>query len=139
MPGSGARPALVPAARRIVQELLPLQGYDLRLVVAKGRVVGAAERVALPASGGQTSHSGLGCGRRGRPRARTLGVAAVAAIGADFVGVDLAPTDSGYVVLELNGAVDFDDRYSLAGMDVYAEAALALGLTFPARQDLLAV
>ena len=35
-------------------------------------------------------------------------------------------------MLELNGAVDFDGRYSLAGrMDVYAEAALALGLHLP--------
>ena len=31
-------------------------------------------------------------------------------------------------MLELNGAVDFDERYALAGRDVYAEAARALGL-----------
>jgi len=43
--------------------------------------------------------------------------------------VDLLPIDGDrYVVLELNGAVDFDERYSLDGRDVYAEAARALGL-----------
>ena len=124
----------------IVQELLPLQGYDLRLIVAKGRVVGAAERVAPP--GEWRTNVSLGARLRPArldPATCALGAAAVAAIGADFVGVDLAPTDSGYVVLELNGAVDFDGSYSLAGMDVYAEAALALGLASQARQDLLAL
>ena len=46
----------------------------------------------------------------------------------DFVGVDLLPTPGGYVVLQLNGAADFDERYSLPGRDVYADAARALGL-----------
>ena len=50
----------------------------------------------------------------------------------------LAPTTSvaadRYVVLELNGAVEFDEHYSLAGGDVFADAACALGLTpGPAR------
>ena len=39
------------------------------------------------------------------------------------------PQGGGYVVLELNGAVDFDERYALAGEDPYALAARALGLT----------
>ena len=59
--------------------------------------------------------------------AAALGVAAEA-IGTDLVGVDLAPTDAGYVVIELNGAVDFDDRYWLEGTDVYAKIAEALDL-----------
>ena len=55
-----------PAARRsrwfrehgvLAQELVQPQGWDLRLVVAGGRVVGAARRVARPASGGRTSPS----------------------------------------------------------------------------------
>lgn len=45
------------------------------------------------------------------------------------MGVDLLQLQDGqYVVLELNGAVDFDERYSFGGRDVYAEAARALGL-----------
>jgi len=50
----------------------------------------------------------------------------------DFVGVDLMPIGEGaYTVLELNAAVDFDGRYSLAGGDVYAATADALGLRAP--------
>ena len=118
----------------LVQELLPLAGVDLRLIVAGGKVVGAAERVAR--SGEWRTNISLG----GRLRsadpssaAAALGVAAAEAIGIDLVGVDLAPTDAGYVVIELNGAVDFDDRYWLEGTDVYAETAEALGLAASSR------
>jgi RimK family alpha-L-glutamate ligase len=114
----------------LVQELVPLQGFDLRLIVAGGRIAGAAERVALP--GEWRTNVSLGAELRAtRPDsvARVLGVAAAAVLGADLVGVDLAPTDAGWVVLEVNGAVDFDDRYWLEGTNVYAEVANALGLT----------
>lgn len=58
-----------------------------------------------------------------------LAVRAVAAIGMDLAGVDLLPLpDGSHVVLELNGAVDFDSRYSLRGGDAYLDAAAALGL-----------
>jgi hypothetical protein len=46
----------------------------------------------------------------------------------DVVGVDLLPLDGGYAVLELNGAVDFDERYSIRGRDVYDELIAALAL-----------
>ena len=50
-------------------------------------------------------------------------------VGMDLVGVDLLPGDEEpFVVLELNGAVDFDDRYSLAGGDAYSDAAAGLGI-----------
>jgi [lysine-biosynthesis-protein LysW]--L-2-aminoadipate ligase len=120
----------------LVQELVPSRGWDLRLVVAGGQVVGAAERVAAPGEW-RTNVSLGGSLRQAHPdeQARALATAAAAAIGADLVGVDLCPTGSGYVVLELNGAVDFDERYSLDGRDAYAEAAGALGITTapPAR------
>lgn len=114
----------------IVQELLPLHGYDLRLVIAGGRVAGAAERVAHPGEW-RTNVSLGGTLRAAEPdaAASALGIAAAAAIGADLVGVDLFPTDSGWFVLELNGAVDFDDDYWLEGTNVYLEIADALRLT----------
>ena len=43
---------------------------------------------------------------------------------------ELVPGDHGYTVLALNGAVDFDERYSLGGRDVYLEVAASLGLPF---------
>lgn len=120
----------------LVQEFLPSPGYDLRLLVAGGEVVGACERVAAPGEW-RTNVSLGGTRRRVEPpaAAQSLGVAAAAEIGADLVGVDLVPIAADrYVVLELNGAVEFDEHYSLAGGDVFADAACALGLTpGPAR------
>jgi [lysine-biosynthesis-protein LysW]---L-2-aminoadipate ligase len=107
----------------LVQELLPPPGADLRVLVACGEVVGAISRRAAP--GEWRTNIALG-GTRVRavpsPEARSLAVAAAAAIGADLVGVDLLPTPGGYVVLELNGCVDFNDEYSLPGGDVFDDA-----------------
>ena len=61
-------------------------------------------------------------------QASALAEAAAAALGAGLVGVDLLPVDDGYVIVELNAAVEFDQGYSLPGADVYADAARALGL-----------
>ena len=114
----------------LLQELVPPVGRDLRLLVAGGRVVGAIERVAAP-SEWRTNVSLGGSKRPVAPpvEAESLAVAAAAAIGADLVGVDLLPVPgAGFVVLELNGAVDFGADYSLAGRSVHADAAAALGL-----------
>jgi [lysine-biosynthesis-protein LysW]--L-2-aminoadipate ligase len=114
----------------VVQELVTPCGYDLRVLVAGGEVVGGSRRRAAP--GDWRTNVSLG-GRLEAaevpPPARALAIAAAAAVGADLVGVDLLPDAGGrYVVLELNGAVDFDERYALGGRDVYAEVARALGL-----------
>jgi glutathione synthase/RimK-type ligase-like ATP-grasp enzyme len=46
--------------------------------------------------------------------AREIAAAAAAAVEGDLVGVDLMPTrDGGWVVIEVNGAVEFNDQYSL--------------------------
>jgi RimK family alpha-L-glutamate ligase len=114
----------------LVQELVPPRFHDLRVVVAGGKVVGAAARVA--AAGEWRTNVSLGGSLRRvkpSPAACELAVAAAAAIGADLVGVDLLPAPGdGYVVLELNGAVDFDHRYSLSRAGVFADVAHALGL-----------
>jgi [lysine-biosynthesis-protein LysW]--L-2-aminoadipate ligase len=111
----------------LAQELVPPQGWDLRVVVAGGRVVGAARRVAAP--GGWRTNVSLG-GRSEPaappPLARTLALAAAAAIRADLVGVDLLPTRDGYLIAELNGAVDIRAWYALGVEDVYAETVLEL-------------
>jgi [lysine-biosynthesis-protein LysW]--L-2-aminoadipate ligase len=112
----------------LLQELVPPRGHDLRLVVARGVTVGAAVRVAAP--GEWRTNVSLGGSRRAAvptAEASSLAAAAAAAVGADLVGVDLLPVDGGYVVLELNGAVEFDLDYSLPGADAYVDAARALG------------
>jgi RimK family alpha-L-glutamate ligase len=114
----------------LVQELLPASVRDLRLLVAGAAVVGAATREAAPGEW----RTNISLGGRLLPatlseQAAALALAAVAAVGGDFMGVDLFPDGrGGYVVLELNGAVEFDHSSSLPHRDVYADAAIALGL-----------
>ncbi|HSK16516.1 MAG TPA: RimK family alpha-L-glutamate ligase [Gaiellaceae bacterium] len=120
----------------LVQELIPPVGYDLRLLVAGGQVVGAIKRLA--AYGEWRTNVALGAVRAPvdpPPQTIPLALEAAAAIKADLVGVDLLPlTTGGYVVLELNGAVEFTTDYALNGRDIFervveqllpAEAGLA--------------
>jgi [lysine-biosynthesis-protein LysW]---L-2-aminoadipate ligase len=112
----------------LAQELIRPLGFDLRVVVANGRVVGAAKRiapagewrtnVALGASSVETSPP---------PVALNLALAAAAASGLDLLGVDLLPTGpGGFCVIELNAAVDFGAHYSFPVRDVFADAMAAL-------------
>lgn len=114
----------------LAQELLPPAGSDLRLIVAGGKVVGAAERSAAPGEWRTNVSLGGSCRPVAAPdEAVALALLAARAAGAEFVGVDLLPSpELGWVVLELNGSIDFDGGYSLAGHDVYADLVEALGL-----------
>jgi glutathione synthase/RimK-type ligase-like ATP-grasp enzyme len=106
---------------------VPPRGHDLRIVVASGEVIGSVRRVAPP--GEWRTNVALGARRESvdaNPAACDLAVAAAQAIGADLVGVDLLPLGPGrYVVLELNGAVDFSREYLPRG-DVFGAAMHAL-------------
>jgi RimK family alpha-L-glutamate ligase len=107
----------------LVQELIPPQGFDLRLIVSGGTVVGAVKRLAAPGEW-RTNIALGGSRRRTSPslEACSLAVRAAAAIGGDLVGVDLLPDEHGWRVIEINGAVDFTDEYALDGGDVFARA-----------------
>ena len=121
----------------LAQEFVEPRGWDLRLVVAGGRVVGAACRIAR--SGEWRTNAALGAQVEPvepPPIARTLALAAARAARADLVGVDLLPTANGFLVLELNGAVDFRPVYLETG-DVFSDAVAAL-LGEAARQPELA-
>ncbi len=111
----------------LVQELVPPQGTDLRIIVAGGSVVGAIERVA--GAGEWRTNIALGGRRRAvepPPIACMLALEAAAAAGAELVGVDLLPDgEGGWVVLELNGAVEFTREYGL-DRDPFAAAAWEL-------------
>jgi RimK family alpha-L-glutamate ligase len=109
----------------LVQSLVEPVGRDLRVVVAAGRVIGAIERRAIP--GEWRTNVSLGAVRQviDPPlMARALALRAVAALGLDFAGVDIAGHVTGPLrVIEVNGAVDFTHEY---GPNVYCEAAAAL-------------
>jgi RimK family alpha-L-glutamate ligase len=111
----------------LVQELIPPLGHDMRLVVAAGQVVGAVRRRA--AEGEWRTNVALGAERESTAppqAAREIAVAAAAAVEGDLVGVDLMPTrDGGWVVIEVNGAVEFTDEYSL-DRDIFAAVIDAL-------------
>jgi [lysine-biosynthesis-protein LysW]--L-2-aminoadipate ligase len=111
----------------IAQELVPPLGHDVLLIVAGGDVIGAVKRVTKP--GEWRTNVALGATRvpvTPSPAACELALAAAAAISADLVGVDLLPVGPGrYVVLELNGAVDFNELYA-PREDVYAAAMKAI-------------
>ena len=122
----------------IVQELVTPQGYDLRILVAAGKIVGAVYRVAP--EGEWRTNVALGGVRRpvlDPPRAAAaLALAAARSIGAALVGVDLLPDGfGGWVVVELNGAVEFTAEYAPWG-DVFAETAVALARAVQARREL---
>jgi RimK family alpha-L-glutamate ligase len=126
------------ATGALAQKLVAPRGFDLRLVVAGGRVVGAVKRIA--AAGEWRTNVALGARREPiQPPEDACGIALAAARAVDgaLVGIDLLPADVGtWVVLEVNGAVDFTSAYSL-DEDVFAAASAAL-LAAPAAPRALA-
>jgi RimK family alpha-L-glutamate ligase len=110
----------------LAQELVPPRGFDLRIVVAGSRIVGAIERRAAP--GEWRTNIALGGSRRQVDPACDaceLALRVAAALSTGLVGVDLLPTEDGWVVLELNGAVDFTRQYA-RGEDVFRTTLSAL-------------
>ena len=111
----------------LVQELVPPRGEDLRLLVAGDTVVGAVRRIAAP--GEWRTNVALGAVRQPKPEPEVcaLAIAAARAIEADLVGVDLLPAPGGgHVVIELNGAVEFNEQYAFDGDDVFERTVAAL-------------
>ncbi len=126
----------------LVQDLVPPLGYDLRIVVAAGRVVGAVKRIS--AEGEWRTNVALGARRAPAEaplEARELAVLAARAVDAQLVGVDLLPDGrGGWTILELNGAVEFTRAYARRH-DVFAlvatelaHAALGLDSQAPRRE-----
>jgi RimK family alpha-L-glutamate ligase len=123
----------------VVQQYVPNDGVDLRLVVAGHAVVGAIMRRAAP--GEWRTNITLGGSREpATPSLQSvaLAMAAAAAVDGDLIGVDILPTPDGPVVLEINGCVDFTAEYGTPGRDVFVDAALSLADRANARTAALA-
>ncbi len=127
------------SAGAVCQEPVPSAGWDLRVLVVGGQVLGAVRRVAAP--GEWRTNVSLG-GRREpavAPReAAELALAAADAVGADLAAVDLLPLGESWTVLEVNGAPDFGPDYR-PGDDVHAAVVDALARSARARSLALAV
>jgi RimK family alpha-L-glutamate ligase len=122
----------------LVQALIGTSRTDIRVVVAGDRVVAAATRAAAEGEwrtnislGGRIVKAELPAGTE------RLALRAAAAIGIDLASVDMLPGNEGWVVIELNGAVDFDDRYALPGIDPYLATLDGLGIPRPTGGDTL--
>ncbi len=86
------------ATGALAQKLVAPRGYDLRMVVAGGRVVGAVKRVAAPGEW----RTNVALGARREPvnppeEARAIALGAAAAIGGDLVGDRPAAVGSRHV------------------------------------------
>ena len=106
-----------------LQETLPHAGRDVRALVVGERVVAAIERT------GDGWRTNLARGGHARPlpldaRRERLCVQAAAALGADYAGVDLLPSDDGRdYVLEVNGIPGWQGVERATGVDVAAALA----------------
>jgi RimK family alpha-L-glutamate ligase len=110
----------------LVQDLITPLGYDLRVLVAGRRVIGGVTRVCREgewrtnvALGAQRVPTSIPAG------AQVLALRAARALDVCFVGVDLLPTEDGWAILELNGAVEFTSLYNVSH-DVFALARAEL-------------
>ena len=113
----------------LIQELVGTARKDVRVVVAGTHAVAGAQRTAAEGEWRTNVTLGGSVTKAEVPDdAEQLALSAARAIGIDFAGVDLLPLDGGWIVLELNGAVDFDRRYALHGVDPFAAALEGLGI-----------
>ena len=119
-----------------VQRVVESGGRDVRAFVVGGRVIGAIERRA---KGGdwRTNVSRGGSARPFELPASWEGLAlgAAAAVGADYAGVDLGPSQDGAVfVLEVNGIPGWQGLQRATGLDVASHVIDALEQRVGARR-----
>jgi RimK family alpha-L-glutamate ligase len=103
-----------------LQQFMPHPGWDLRVLVLGGRVIGAMRRHAH-----NDWRTNVAVGGRGEAVTATadeerLAAQAASGVGAEFAGVDLLPAETGYMVLEVNAVPGWRALAPACGVDVAA-------------------
>lgn len=108
-----------------IQRAIDSGGRDVRVFVVGGRVIGAIERRADGGDWRTNVTRGGSASSFDLPSAwAALALRAVAAIGADYAGVDLLPSKEGGVfVLEVNGIPGWQGLQRATGIDVAGTVA----------------
>ena len=103
-----------------IQRAVDSSGRDVRVFVVGGRVIGAIERRAGDGDWRTNVSRGGSARACDVPAAwAALALRAVAAVGADYAGVDLLPSKDGRVfVLEVNGIPGWQGLQRATGIDV---------------------
>jgi tetrahydromethanopterin:alpha-L-glutamate ligase len=100
-----------------LQEFIPIE-RDIRAFVVGGRVVGAIYRYARNGWITNLSHGGTPERCLLNSEQEEVCVLASKVIGTAFAGVDIAETDDGFLILEVNGTPSGKGVYEACGVDV---------------------
>lgn len=103
-----------------MQEFLPARGWDLRVFVLAGRVLGCIRRAAT----GWKTNVSQGALPEAYPLTEeiaSLALRTAEAFAADYCGVDLYPTDAGFSVIEINGIPGWRGLERATGIPVAKE------------------
>jgi len=103
----------------ILQEYIEKPGRDIRVFVVGDEVVGAAYKYGPPGSWKtNVAQGGRMVAEEISEEILELGVKAVKALGLDYAGVDIAESDRGPVILEVNGAPGWQALKRATGVDI---------------------
>jgi ribosomal protein S6--L-glutamate ligase len=103
-----------------VQQFVRHPGWDLRVLVLGGRVLGAMRRHARDDWRTNVAQGGRAEAVTPTADEERLALRAAAVVAADFAGVDLLPAEGGYVVLEVNAVPGWRALAPACGVDVAA-------------------
>lgn len=111
-----------PHAVSYLQAFMEKKGRDVRSFVVGGRCIAAIHRT----SAHWKTNTALGATAAACPvdaELERISLAAAAAVGGGVVAVDLFETDTGYVVNEVNGTMEFRNSVHTTGVDIPGHVA----------------
>ena len=107
----------------LVQQYIDKPGRDIRVTVVGDRAVAAIYRISQGDWRTNTARGGRAEPVKIDPELEEIAVKASKAVGAFYSGVDVAESDRGYLVIEVNGVPEFKNVQRVTGVNVAAEIA----------------